>query len=610
MRIRKLKVEKILSFGPVQELSDFTFFNLFIGKNGSGKTNALKIIKGLPISYRQSDQKITVEQYTTSEWKNVSIPNLKKINAYVPSISLDYYINREGYYSFEGLLQLVYEDTQYHQEDAEDKNIKFVGGLYSGGSIYYQNGDLNFLEKNIEHLEVPETELEFFKDLSFFMGSKAIETGNLTLLNFGLSYIFESLYKFKPDGTFTHVVVSSNTSGTITEDNTSNLPSGVLNCAKILTRYFMTQASIILIDEPELHLEPRIIRRFFHFLVWLNVRQKTDRTTQEESLFSVVEKLKNSGYSIHKDGVSRSKWAVFYYRSGKPRYIDIPSAKVRYNFQKQLFFASHSSVLINEFLNLRTSSTIFEFNNSQIEYNQVDPGYIDNPPKTVKVKGYFTTVKKIHSDAYSILDNLGSKGSDLLQANGIIWVEGPSDVIYIKKWLEMYESENKKSHFESGREYEFQMFGGTLLDSLCLIKSGGNEEEEYKKLVSMFSFSRNAFVIMDSDAVFKDDGIIADKSKFKNAKQFIKKQFESFKEKGRNNIELWYKEGNAEIRTIESYLDHESRKMNNDNKSWTKKIAAQKITESWGDNKKLDDFPNNLKKEIKILYDTIAKWNE
>ena len=34
------------------------------------------------------------------------------------------------------------------------------------------------------------------------------------------------------------------------------------------------------------------------------------------------------------------------------------------------------------------------------------------------------------------LDDIGIKASDILQSNGIIWVEGPSDRIYINKWID------------------------------------------------------------------------------------------------------------------------------------------------------------------------------
>jgi putative ATP-dependent endonuclease of the OLD family len=43
-----------------------------------------------------------------------------------------------------------------------------------------------------------------------------------------------------------------------------------------------------------------------------------------------------------------------------------------------------------------------------------------------------------HFDHLGVISELGAKPSDLLQANGIIWVEGPSDCIYINRWLDLY----------------------------------------------------------------------------------------------------------------------------------------------------------------------------
>ena len=48
-----------------------------------------------------------------------------------------------------------------------------------------------------------------------------------------------------------------------------------------------------------------------------------------------------------------------------------------------------------------------------------------------------TTVdlKATTHELYTILDDLGIKASDILQANGVIWVEGPSDKTMVQEWL-------------------------------------------------------------------------------------------------------------------------------------------------------------------------------
>ncbi|MEM6253722.1 MAG: AAA family ATPase [Cyanobacteria bacterium P01_D01_bin.156] len=219
-----------------------------------------------------------------------------------------------------------------------------------------------------------------------------------------------------------------------------------------------------------------------------------------------------------------------------------------------------------------------------------------------------------HLDGLAILEDLGIRASDLLQANGIIWVEGPSDVIYIEKWLEMYGQENQLSPLVRGLQYEFQMFGGALLDSLCLIKNGSSEEEEYKKIVSMLSFSRNAFVVIDSDAVkknIKGQDKIVDKSKFSAAKKYIKNQFTELSRYGLN-LGIWYKAGNTKIKTLEEYLDKDTIENfgTQELSKKTKKIYAQMVTQSWDETKSLDDFPNNLKREIESLYQMIMTWNQ
>ena len=50
----------------------------------------------------------------------------------------------------------------------------------------------------------------------------------------------------------------------------------------------------------------------------------------------------------------------------------------------------------------------------------------------------------------NVLNDLGIKASDLLQSNGIIWVEGPSDMIYMNKWIELW-SEGK---YREGKNYQ------------------------------------------------------------------------------------------------------------------------------------------------------------
>ena len=103
-----------------------------------------------------------------------------------------------------------------------------------------------------------------------------------------------------------------------------------------------------------------------------------------------------------------------------------------------------------------------------------------------------STIKPIDSyfDKVEILEDLDVKASDILQSNGIIWVEGPSDRIYIKRWLEVF-TENK---FKEGRDYQFLYYGGRLLSHYEL---GG--EKSIEGFISLLTTNRHAAIVIDSD---------------------------------------------------------------------------------------------------------------
>ena len=68
--------------------------------------------------------------------------------------------------------------------------------------------------------------------------------------------------------------------------------------------------------------------------------------------------------------------------------------------------------------------------------------------------------------ARDILRDLRYQASDLLQTNGIIWVEGPSNRIYINRWLEL-----SGSKFTEGVDYSIMFYGGACLASLSAADS-------------------------------------------------------------------------------------------------------------------------------------------
>ena len=67
----------------------------------------------------------------------------------------------------------------------------------------------------------------------------------------------------------------------------------------------------------------------------------------------------------------------------------------------------------------------------------LDTGFDAVNAQIVRVEhnGEYATTTKVetHFDRFSVVSELGLKPSDLLQANGIIWVKGPSDRVYLNR---------------------------------------------------------------------------------------------------------------------------------------------------------------------------------
>lgn len=91
-----------------------------------------------------------------------------------------------------------------------------------------------------------------------------------------------------------------------------------------------------------------------------------------------------------------------------------------------------------------------------------------------------------------ILDDLDVRASDLLQSNGIIWVEGPSDRLYINRWIELWSDEIK---LREGAHYQCMFYGGRLLNHL----SAGDPETDQQNLIKILSTNRNVAILIDSD---------------------------------------------------------------------------------------------------------------
>lgn len=170
------------------------------------------------------------------------------------------------------------------------------------------------------------------------------------------------------------------------------------------------------------------------------------------------------------------------------------------------FITTHSNIFIDSYSNSDNVNLYHLFKT-------------DNKMNLVKVEHFL--------DRNSILNDVGFKASDILQANGVIWVEGPSDRIYINKWINLWSNGTLKE----GKDYQCVFYGGRLLSHLTI------SDTEINELINLLKVNRNSIILIDSDKK-------SDHSRINNTKSRIKKECEE------NNIMCWITSG----REIENYL--------------------------------------------------------
>ncbi|MDQ7918409.1 AAA family ATPase [Mesonia sp. MT50] len=165
------------------------------------------------------------------------------------------------------------------------------------------------------------------------------------------------------------------------------------------------------------------------------------------------------------------------------------------------FLTTHSNI----FLDSRLNTSIYHVQNDGIKST------ISHANRTTRT--------------FSILNDLGYHSSDILQANGIIWVEGPSDRTFIIKWINLIDST-----LIEGLHFSIMFYGGRLLSHISF-----QNEKLITDLIPLLKLNRNAYVLMDRDG-------FSSKTKINLTKRRIKEEI------GDRNC--WITKG----REIENYL--------------------------------------------------------
>jgi len=99
----------------------------------------------------------------------------------------------------------------------------------------------------------------------------------------------------------------------------------------------------------------------------------------------------------------------------------------------------------------------------------------------------------------------GYQSSDILQANGVIWTKGPSDRIYLLRWLNLF-----NPSLTEGLNFIIMFYWGRLLFNLTF-----KNKEVVLDLIPLLKLNRNDFVVMDRDCFSNNTGLNNTKKRIK-----------------------------------------------------------------------------------------------
>ena len=135
--------------------------------------------------------------------------------------------------------------------------------------------------------------------------------------------------------------------------------------------------------------------------------------------------------------------------------------------ESQYFIATHSASFIDT-----PGSNVF---------------HVTNDGEQTRIKAVLTK-----NEQRALVDDLGYQASDILQANAVIWVEGPSDRIYLNHWLSAFDDRLKE-----GIHYTIMFYGGSLIKHLAA------SDDALESFIKLRDLNRNMAIVIDSDREFE-----------------------------------------------------------------------------------------------------------
>lgn len=486
MRIDGIKITNYRSFDETGiDLNDFGNVNVFIGKNNSGKSNIIRFISQL---HQFTHNKSNVPPFLHEDYfqhenqRSISFSILHKVNKtlnnlYLPYDSINSLLARQK----EVFIEYAASDPERTKYEISPSNYEWFKSI-----LPTNPSEVDRLKNEILHNNRETNSETIFKGLyDAVIKNRDLIKKEIYLINNYRKIEKNSSVK-ESDSEYLNTLF--NGGNFVQEINKFKSPKA--RDRKTEKEKFLKIETFIkdILNTPEYN---------------INI----DRDESEVSLSDMP--LNNLGTGIHQllilaISVTILENCIFCIEEPEIfLHPEIQKKFINYIMQtnNQYFITTHSSSFINiEGINL---------------YHVTNNGKKSN----------INRVPGIHGKN-KILDDLGYKASDIFQSNYLLWVEGPTDRIYINHWIK-----TKAPKLVEGIHYSIMFYGGGLRAHLTV------SDETVEDFINLNKINRKIGIIQDSDIKLEGAGI--NKSK--------KRIIEEFEKLGHFN---WLTEG----REIENYV--------------------------------------------------------